>query len=116
MLIEFDPQCGTAQPEDYLQLYIPERSSPGKDVEMTTELGSESPVEVKTMPETLSRWCPVLRKFHGGDNWPSMSLVLPGENEGLMLKSRFNSYLVIPSSSISFYDKKNVILLNFVFE
>uniref|UniRef100_A0ABM0LXG7 Probable E3 ubiquitin-protein ligase MYCBP2 n=1 Tax=Saccoglossus kowalevskii TaxID=10224 RepID=A0ABM0LXG7_SACKO len=59
MTLEFDPQCGTAQPEDSVKLYIPNKSA--KDDQST-----ENPL------------IPVLKKFYGGLNWPSMAVILPG--------------------------------------
>ena len=69
LALEFDSQCGTAQAEDSLQLYIPAcrkhqvkplLTSVGKDVQKNTS------------------WWPVFKKFHGTSHWPSMTVVLPG--------------------------------------
>jgi len=78
MVLEFDPLCGTAQVEDYLQLYIPVRSSTLSFLGCTgagTVLPESSASSVNN--EELTDWWPVLKKFHGTD-FPTMALVLPG--------------------------------------
>ena len=71
MVLEFDPQCGTAQNEDSLQLYIPaKRAVPGYQwTQLEEEEGGEGD----------RAWWPVLRKFSGTSNWLSMAVVLPGK-------------------------------------
>ncbi|KAG7266723.1 hypothetical protein CRUP_006269 [Coryphaenoides rupestris] len=65
--IEFDPQCGTAQPEDVLRLFIPSR---------TLQLSS---LAAKPPPpqDTINTWIE-LKKFSGATGWPTTVLVLPG--------------------------------------
>ena len=72
LCIEFDPQCGTAQAEDSLQLYIP-------------SLPTVSPVPKRTTDDSecdsfpVPYW-PILQKFSGRSrNWPQTAIVLPGE-------------------------------------
>lgn len=72
LCIEFDPQCGTAQAEDSLQLYIP-------------SLPTASPVPKRTTDDSecdsfpVPYW-PILQKFSGRSrNWPQTAIVLPGE-------------------------------------
>lgn len=69
MTIEFDPQCGTAQSEDVLRLLIPVR---------TVQNSGYGP-KLTTVHENLNSWIE-LKKFSGASGWPSMVLVLPGEN------------------------------------
>ena len=69
MLLEFDSQCGTAQPEDGLQLFIPSR---GK---MPTTPKHKDDSQQEDL--SLTHW-PVLNRFHGSNSWPSMAVVLPG--------------------------------------
>ena len=76
LVLEFDPQCGTAQAEDSLQLFIPAYRKIGStvkpaDVPDTEQVGSDVPL-----------W-PVLKKYHGTNNWPSTALILPGMVEGM---------------------------------
>ena len=68
LVLEFDPQCGTAQVEDTLQLYVPARHS------------HSAPRWSRPKPEDvdLTNWWPVYKKFSGSANWPSLALVLPG--------------------------------------
>ncbi|XP_070552183.1 E3 ubiquitin-protein ligase MYCBP2-like isoform X2 [Ptychodera flava] len=67
--IEFDPQCGTAQPEDSLRLFIPNKTS-NKDNSSGT-----SPL------------VPVLTKYYGSTNWPTMALLLPGNEVHFFLET-----------------------------
>ncbi|XP_016086576.1 E3 ubiquitin-protein ligase MYCBP2-like [Sinocyclocheilus grahami] len=73
--IEFDPQCGTAQPEDVLRLLIPSRSM------HFSGLGSKSLVH-----ETINSWTE-LKKFSGSSGWPTAVLVLPGNEAHFSLET-----------------------------
>ncbi|XP_033112056.1 E3 ubiquitin-protein ligase MYCBP2-like [Anneissia japonica] len=66
LILEFDQQCGTAQQEDSVQLYIPARGQPKPAVKEGDELQPKN-----------THW-PVLNRFHGDSNWPTNSVVLPG--------------------------------------
>ncbi|XP_041115648.1 E3 ubiquitin-protein ligase MYCBP2 isoform X5 [Polyodon spathula] len=93
MTIEFDPQCGTAQPEDVLRLMIPSKSLqiPG--------FGS------KHLPqESLNTWAE-LKKFSGSCGWPTTVLVLPG-NEALFSLETASDY--VKDEKASFYGFKCV--------
>ncbi|XP_013400127.1 E3 ubiquitin-protein ligase MYCBP2 [Lingula anatina] len=68
MSLEFAPECGTAQNEDCLQLFIPARYS-----------AKQVAAHRQSMADTdLDTYWPVLKKFYGQHNWPSMSIILPG--------------------------------------
>ena len=71
MVLEFDAQCGTAQAEDTLQLYIPCHF---KENSLCPLTGQE---EEDDQQPTSVLW-PVLKKFHG-TNWPKSAVVLPGK-------------------------------------
>ncbi|XP_064637403.1 E3 ubiquitin-protein ligase MYCBP2-like isoform X3 [Lineus longissimus] len=76
MSLEFDPQCGTAQAEDTLQIYIPCKRYrlPGqKD-------GAE---KHKDLQDSV----PVLKKFNGLTNWPCLALLLPGNEVSFSLET-----------------------------
>ncbi|XP_035682944.1 E3 ubiquitin-protein ligase MYCBP2-like isoform X1 [Branchiostoma floridae] len=73
MAVEFDPQCGTAQPEDSLQLYIPGRHF------RKGAVWEDSP--------QASGWWSVLKKFHGIDAWPNGAVVLPGNEIAFSLET-----------------------------
>ncbi|KAI5621081.1 STE20/SPS1-related proline-alanine-rich protein kinase [Silurus asotus] len=78
--IEFDQQCGTAQPEDVLRIFIPAR---------TLHFSSLS---VKALAhETINAWTE-LKKFSGSSGWPSSVLVLPG-NEALFSLETASDYV-----------------------
>ncbi|XP_028848287.1 E3 ubiquitin-protein ligase MYCBP2 isoform X13 [Denticeps clupeoides] len=64
--VEFDQQCGTAQPEDVLRLLIPSRAL------------HFSALSAKPLAhETINTWTE-LKKFSGSNGWPTTVLVLPG--------------------------------------
>ncbi|KAK9309341.1 hypothetical protein QLX08_000965 [Tetragonisca angustula] len=76
--IEFTPECGTAQPEDYLQLYIPNVISPLTGI--------------RTLEDTPLRW-PVLRKLSNvPSQWPQNAIVLPG-NEVIFSLETASDYM-----------------------
>ncbi|GFN82137.1 myc binding protein 2 [Plakobranchus ocellatus] len=108
MVVEFDSQCATAQPEDSLQLYVPamyshfsaqgsgesgaagggqqlqQMSEGPKVVTMTTSF-----TESETSKMTL--W-PVLKKFYGTTEWPKSAVLLPG-NEVVFSLETASDYL-----------------------
>ncbi|XP_039539330.1 E3 ubiquitin-protein ligase MYCBP2 isoform X12 [Pimephales promelas] len=75
MTVEFDPQCGTAQPEDVLRLLIPSRSM------HFSGLGSKALAH-----ETINSWTE-LKKFSGSNGWPTSVLVLPGNEAHFSLET-----------------------------
>ncbi|XP_071483043.1 E3 ubiquitin-protein ligase MYCBP2-like [Diadema antillarum] len=101
MLLQFDLQCGTAQPEDSLQLYIPatrhSHSAPQQgrastSPSPTSSVASSAPNAVTSSSTpagegvTLaSTYWPVLKKFHGKENWPTSAVVLPGNEVAFIL-------------------------------
>ncbi|XP_030198582.1 E3 ubiquitin-protein ligase MYCBP2 isoform X5 [Gadus morhua] len=78
--IEFDPQCGTAQPEDVLRLFIPSRT-----------LHLSSLAAKPLAQDTINTWIE-LRKFSGATGWPTTVLVLPG-NEVLFSLETASDYV-----------------------
>lgn len=64
--IEFDQQCGTAQPEDVIRLLIPSRTL------HLSSLGGKPLIH-----DTINTWTE-LKKFSGSTGWPTTVLVLPG--------------------------------------
>jgi hypothetical protein len=60
MCLEFDGQCCTSQVEDSLQLYLP------------------SVFPKNQADASLADYWPALKKFGGTDNWPTHSMILPG--------------------------------------
>ncbi|XP_022651457.1 E3 ubiquitin-protein ligase rpm-1-like isoform X3 [Varroa destructor] len=73
MSLEFDPKCGTAQAEDYLHVYC----------EAMKDTGDRSGDKDKDFD---SYWL-VLKRFFGSDNWPTGSIVLPGNSLLFSLES-----------------------------
>ena len=96
MVLEFDSQCATAQPEDSLQLYVPAIYSHFSSTQSNAEGGSAAinaaghhqgseATRVVTMTASYtendcnnaSLW-PVLKKFYGTTEWPKSAVLLPG--------------------------------------
>jgi E3 ubiquitin-protein ligase MYCBP2 len=69
MCVEFDSRCATAQPEDTLQIYVPEAPQPKC---------WESTKNGKNNEQNNTLW-PILKKFQGKSNsWPTSSIIIPG--------------------------------------
>ncbi|XP_040395682.1 E3 ubiquitin-protein ligase MYCBP2 isoform X19 [Cygnus olor] len=79
--IEFDTQCGTAQSEDVLRLLIPVR------IAQSLGFGPKH----TSVHENLNSWIE-LKKFSGSSGWPTMVLVLPG-NEALFSLETASDYV-----------------------
>lgn len=108
LAIEFDPQCGTAQAEDTLQLYIPTIDGlshiPGqkererdKEIEKNRDWGritSPSACPFESDPNSMfSPHWPVFHKFSGSPgNWPQAAVVLPG-NEVIFSLETASDYI-----------------------
>nr|CAD7200761.1 unnamed protein product [Timema douglasi] len=93
LCVEFDPECGTAQAEDTLQLYIPSmapRPSGGPDKK--TGSGGVLLEEGDGDSTPVPYW-PVLHKFsRGANNWPRNAVVLPG-NEVIFSLETASDYI-----------------------
>lgn len=77
MSLEFDPKCGTAQAEDYLHVYC----SALRNNDIVQDRSGD-----KDKGEIDSHWL-VLKRFSGSDNWPTGSIVLPGNSLLFSLES-----------------------------
>ncbi|KAG8179148.1 hypothetical protein JTE90_015337 [Oedothorax gibbosus] len=75
--LEFDPQCGTAQVEDTLQVYVPSKNNTGQ-----VWLSNAQTINVTGASDSdddhYTPYWPVFRKFSGKLDWPTTSLLLPG--------------------------------------
>ncbi|XP_018420885.1 PREDICTED: E3 ubiquitin-protein ligase MYCBP2 [Nanorana parkeri] len=89
--VEFDPQCGTAQPEDVLRLLIPGRNA------HISGFGPKLPIH-----ESLNSWVE-LKKFSGSSGWPTAVLILPG-NEAMFSLETASDY--VKDEKASFYGFK----------
>ncbi|KAI1288150.1 E3 ubiquitin-protein ligase MYCBP2 [Halotydeus destructor] len=98
MSIEFDPRCGTAQPEDALQLFIPSTKLFGKGLEAP----SAPSVKQDGVDLATGDYWPVFRKFTGssGVGWPTKCVILPG-NEVVFSLETATDYL--KDEKASFY-------------
>lgn len=75
LTVQFDSRCGTAQPEDSLQLYIPATSAAATASRLQSAANSNASTETL---DTVEAWWPVQKKYSGTDSWPSVAVVLPG--------------------------------------
>ncbi|XP_025027422.1 E3 ubiquitin-protein ligase MYCBP2 isoform X3 [Python bivittatus] len=90
--VEFDGQCGTAQSEDVLRLLIPARA---------IQFSGLGPKQA-SVHEGLNSWIE-LKKFAGSSGWPTMALVLPG-NEALFSLETASDY--VKDEKATFYGFK----------
>ncbi|KAJ8916891.1 hypothetical protein NQ315_013359 [Exocentrus adspersus] len=82
MSIEFDPACSTTQPEDSLQLYVP-----AIDYSLHKRFNHADDTDITDSP-----YWPVLHKFSGSFQWPTTSVILPG-NEVIFSLETASDYL-----------------------
>ncbi len=97
MSLEFDPQCGTAQPEDCLKILIPSYSNStaisasseekGK-VKVQKNLTINSEKEVSTLTEQQV----LIKKFNTESGWSTNAIIIPG-NEILLSLETASNYL-----------------------
>ncbi|XP_063160580.1 E3 ubiquitin-protein ligase MYCBP2 isoform X6 [Candoia aspera] len=90
--VEFDGQCGTAQSEDVLRLLIPAR---------VVQSSGFAPKQA-SVHENLNSWIE-LKRFSGSAGWPTMVLVLPG-NEALFSLETASDY--VKDEKATFYGFK----------
>ncbi|XP_062904556.1 E3 ubiquitin-protein ligase MYCBP2 isoform X16 [Mobula hypostoma] len=95
MTVEFDPLCGTAQPEDVLRLLIPNKAFQGSG------FGPKS-----TSHDVLNSWIE-LKKFSGSTGWPTTVLVLPG-NDAIFSLETASDY--VKDEKSCFYGFKCVVV------
>ncbi|XP_046440285.1 E3 ubiquitin-protein ligase MYCBP2-like isoform X2 [Daphnia pulex] len=84
MCLEFDGQCCTSQVEDSLQLYLP------------------SVFPKNQADASLADYWPALKKFGGTDNWPTHSMILPGNEVIFSLESASDCIRIDKASSWGF--------------
>ncbi|KAG5884565.1 hypothetical protein JTB14_006591 [Gonioctena quinquepunctata] len=83
MSLDFDPACATVQPEDSLQLFVPAMNY--KRDRKTVGCSDDS--DAPPMP-----YWPVLHRFSGSLQWPTNSIILPG-NEVVFSLETASDYL-----------------------
>ena len=100
MSIEFDPQCGTSQPEDCLKIFIPARKTtksvlnPASSVNANT---SEEKVKVlKNLATNEKENAPnveqnhLIKKFNTENGWSTNAIIIPGNLILLSLETASN--------------------------
>ncbi|GAB6023050.1 hypothetical protein CHUAL_007142 [Chamberlinius hualienensis] len=98
MLLEFDSQCGTAQNEDSLQLYIPSIKEP---------CGTCTGFDEDDDKDTPTPYWPVLQRFSGTSNWPQTGIILPG-NEVIFSLETASDY--VKDEKACFYGFKCLVI------
>ncbi|CAG9818959.1 unnamed protein product [Phaedon cochleariae] len=81
MSLDFDSACATVQPEDLLQLFVPALKQTDRKHFSCLDDG-----------ETPLPYWPVLHKFSGSLQWPTSSVILPG-NEVIFSLETASDYL-----------------------
>ncbi|XP_055587703.1 E3 ubiquitin-protein ligase highwire isoform X4 [Uranotaenia lowii] len=132
MTIEFDPQCGTVQPEDYVYLKIPQvpdqnraeiasfvndnHASSSANVRKSKDVKMESNAKAgsahkEDLPEI--EWINV-KKFNTPQNWCSNAIILPGNKLEISLETA-STYVREPKGNkfgfkclIIGFDNKNI--------
>ncbi|XP_032681447.1 E3 ubiquitin-protein ligase MYCBP2 isoform X16 [Odontomachus brunneus] len=88
LTVEFTAECGTSQPEDYLQLYVP-------NIIPNSTAGSVT----NTASENIPLYWPVLHKLSNVQSqWPQNAVVLPG-NEVIFSLETASDYVKNESSN-----------------
>lgn len=87
MSLEFDPQCGTAQPEDCLKILIPAVKKHQKDeqTKMRIQKSRSTKDHVRTSNELI-----MIRKFNTENGWSTNAIIVPGNEITLSLETASN--------------------------
>jgi E3 ubiquitin-protein ligase MYCBP2 len=99
MSIEFDPQCGTSQPEDCLKIYIPPKLNQSESDANKTEEKSVNKVKVQKSfgpndKETGTNDQNILiKKFNTESGWSTNAIIVPG-NDILLSMETASNYLM----------------------
>ncbi|XP_055893471.1 E3 ubiquitin-protein ligase MYCBP2-like isoform X4 [Biomphalaria glabrata] len=99
MVLEFDPQCATGQPEDSVQLYIPAFDSLSKS---TLSQACKITTSSSELDPNTTHW-PVLKKFYGNTEWPKSAVILPGHEVIISLETASD---YVKDEKASFYGFK----------
>ncbi|XP_074101339.1 MYC binding protein highwire isoform X2 [Cotesia typhae] len=93
MTIEFTPECGTSQPEDYLQLYIPNSNNFTGNSNNNNSNFNNGGVNKNNEDNWSSIYLPVLHKMSNvASQWPQYAIVLPG-NEVIFSLETASDYM-----------------------
>lgn len=102
MSIEFDPQCGTSQPEDCLKLYIPPNLSQIDKNAIKSEEKCTAKVKVQKSVGTNDKDSDtgvtveqniLIKKFNTESGWSTNAIIVPG-NEILLSMETASNYLM----------------------
>lgn len=88
MSLEFDPQCGTAQPEDCLKILIPAVRENSKDQQTKMKIQkhqSKNDKDVRTSNEQI-----MIKKFNTENGWSTNAIIVPGNKITLSLETASN--------------------------
>jgi RCR-type E3 ubiquitin transferase len=96
MSLEFDPLCGTAQPEDCLKIFIPVKSQNSKSTMNHCERGKVK-VQKNIFDNSRQQQTTVneqqqilIKKFNTENSWPTNLIIVPGNEISLSLETASN--------------------------
>lgn len=95
MSLEFDPQCGTAQPEDCLKILIPatiRNSKSNKQEELGKAKVQKSITTNDNEPPAINEQQIMIKKFNTENGWSTNAIIVPG-NEILLSLETASNYL-----------------------
>jgi hypothetical protein len=107
--LEFDKRSATAQPEDYLQLYIPSVSrvklkTKEHPMKKDDSQNDENEDVIVSTQEQTNDFIPIFKKFSGSHdkgNWPLKTIILPG-NEVVFSMETASDYIKSENKSTYF--------------
>jgi RCR-type E3 ubiquitin transferase len=95
MSLEFDPQCGTAQPEDCLKILIPASIQNSKSNKMDEYGKTKIQKNITTNdnePPAINEQQIMIKKFNTENGWSTNAIIVPG-NEILLSLETASNYL-----------------------
>lgn len=95
MSLEFDPQCGTAQPEDCLKLLIPTSMNNGRnskeDINDCGKMNIQKNISSNEKDQqTSSDQQIMIKKFNTENGWSTNAIIVPGNEIMLSLETASN--------------------------
>lgn len=90
MSLEFDPQCGTAQPEDCLKILIPANLDNGKSDEKGKMKVQKNVSTNEKDQQTSTEQQIMIKKFNTESGWSTNAIIVPGNEIMLSLETASN--------------------------
>lgn len=90
MSLEFDPQCGTAQPEDCLKILIPAMSDIARNTDETGKVKVQKNILSNDKDQQTSNEQIMIKKFNTENGWSTNAIIVPGNEIMLSLETASN--------------------------